>query len=98
MILHIRSLCDIIFVFKQGGFSSTDWFILGIELGVLKSRLAVIEQEFGKNIDRCLLKCLDTWINMSTHRTWIQLSDALHRINYVQLANNIIEACKTTIL
>ena len=83
---------------KQGGFSSSLWYSLGIQLGLLTTTLKEIEANHRGDVGRCLTECLESWLNNGDHCTWDSLEDALEKIGGNTTAIEIRERSKEIII
>ena len=77
-----------------------DWFGLGVQLGLKYSRLREIEIERQRNVQRCRMDMIASWLGKEDKvikkggPTWKQLIEALRVINEIGLGEKIYE--KTT--
>ena len=83
---------------KQGGFSSSMWYSLGIQLGLLTTTLKEIEANHRGDVGRCLAECLESWLNNGDNCTWDSLEDALEKIGGNTTAIEIRERSKEIII
>ena len=77
---------------KQYKFHDTEWFELGIELGIHQPTLAAIEANNKGNVSRCLRECLTKWLNKADEAepcTWQTLVRALRDIDEKAVADHI---------
>ena len=87
-------------VVENSGFVITGWFFLGMKLGLSKNTLAQIEAVHGANPKRCLLECLEKWlqrcdkVNIYGGPTWVALIVALEKLNENTAAGKIEEQSK----
>ena len=67
-------------MFRKYHYLGTKYYELGSELQLPKDRLESIKENFGGDLDRCLLECLLTWQNNPGEKTWEKLIIALRKI------------------
>lgn len=65
------------------------WYRLGIQLGVAKDDLDVIEQNYLRDIRMCRLKMFSTWLQSDTSATYEKLIKALSEIDETSLAKEL---------
>ena len=69
---------------RSNKFPTTKWFMFGFNLGLETSTLGKIEHCHEKDLDRCLLECLQCWLkkdnNKKEEATWDTLGTALEEI------------------
>lgn len=59
-----------------------NWYRLGLNLGIMKSQLDIIEIDHAQNIDRCKVEVLSYWLRSAKHPTWKAIADALNRMEH----------------
>ena len=65
---------------------ATDWYSIGIELGLKLYVLDVIENDRGQKSVTCLQEALDKWLKLNTDdATWRTLEVALTNVNRAKL-------------
>ena len=92
--LGVINIKDILKALKQGSFSSSKWYPLGIHLGLLPATLKDIEANHRGDVRRCLAECLESWLNKGDHCTWDSLADALETIGENATAKEIRQRSK----
>ena len=60
----------------------TNWFLLGIHLGVKHHTLKQIEVQHPRDIERCKLEMVACWRQSDPTASWLKLNQALRRRNY----------------
>ena len=65
----------------------TEWHDLGIQLGVPDYQLSQIESNYSR--DRCKSEMLSYWFRNADDQSWHVIADALEKIHYCKLANEI---------
>ena len=74
----------------------SDWFILGLELGLLFPTLKKIDEEKRGDIERCKTEMLAAWLQQQDHvsqvgaPSWSVLRQALRNIGENELAKSKI--------
>ena len=81
-------MIDIIDVLKKGGFTSTDWYRLGLRFRIMDDDLNIIEHNHHKNVVRCLEECLRKWLKTG-EATYTGLFEALMDMGENAAANYI---------
>ena len=89
-------------VVENSSFVITRWFFLGLKLGLSNSTLSQIETKHKDDSARCLLVCLEKWlqrcdkVNIYGGPTWVALIVALEKLNENTAAGKIEEqsTCK----
>ena len=85
---------------KTSHFLETKWLSLGLQLGLLINTLKTIEEQYGKDVNRCLLECLTLWlqrvdkVDEKGGPTWDTLATALGKIEENVCANNARQKSK----
>ena len=91
----ITQLIDVIDVLKKCCFPDIRWFDLGLELGLWKKTLDIIEKSHSSDIPRCLTECLSKWLSRVDnvdHRggaTWHSLNASLRSMNEKAVADKL---------
>ena len=62
--------------------SVMNWYRLGLNLGMMKSQLDVIEIDHTRNIDQCKIEMLSCWLKSAKHPTWKAVADALNWMSH----------------
>lgn len=62
LILDITNLDDVMKELSSQHFPSSEWFKLGIQLGLHYNTLKAIESNYSKDCDRCLYECIAAWL------------------------------------
>lgn len=73
---------------KNGGFTTTKWRNLGLELSISHDDLSIIETNYSKNVVRCLEECLVKWLKTG-EATYVGLADALEEMGDKAAADHI---------
>ena len=60
----------------------TNWFMLGIHLGVKRHKLKQIEVQHPRDIERCKLEMVVCWRQSDSTASWPKLKEALRKRNY----------------
>ena len=91
----IRDLVDVIQELTSNQFDYTDWYQLGLYLGLYEPTLNAIEEDCSGSKKR-LMKCISAWLKeednvKETGRgpSWLSLASALEAMGEDQIANNI---------
>lgn len=88
-ILTISDLREVLDVLKDGHFPRNKWFKLGLSLDLLNPELDAIENNFPKDNERCLQKCLTLWLKEDIEATWSKLADAVDKTEEKAVAGYI---------
>ena len=97
MFAGINQLDDVVEALRLSLFPKARWFPLGLTLGLYKTTLDSIESQHGKDISRCLMECLSSWLNKVDKvaekggTTWDTLAIALKKIEETVSSDNISE-------
>ena len=97
MFAGINQLDDVVEALRLSLFPKARWFPLGLALGLYKTTLDSIESQHGKDISRCLMECLSSWLNKVDKvaekggTTWDTLAIALKKIEETVSSDNISE-------
>ena len=71
----------------------TNWFVLGIHLGVKRHKLKQIEVQHPRDIERCKLEMVVCWRQSDPTASWPKLKEALRKRNYsIMDQSTVIEA------
>ena len=85
---------------KTSHFLETRWLSLGLQLGLLMDTLKSIEEQHGRDANRCLLECLSLWlrrvdkVDEKGGPTWDTLTTALGNIGEKGCADNARQKSK----
>ena len=94
--MTVANLREIQKILNDGHFPSSKWYDLGLSLGLLDPKLKTIEEDYPRDSDGCLRKCLSLWLQTDDKATWTTLVGALYEIEeksvaaYVDLSKNSI--------
>ena len=83
-------LVDITNELEKGGFGSSDWYMLGMQLRIKKNDLDIIESGYHNKAIRCLNECLVKWLKTGK-ATYTGLAEALEKMGESAAANHISE-------
>ena len=86
-VLTEDDLMDIIDALKEGAFTTSDWYSLGLRLKIRNDDLKTIETDYNK-VNRCLTECIVKWIKMGK-ATYTGLAGALEKMGEDAAANHI---------
>ena len=95
VIFFIDQLVDVINSLKRCGFPEIKWDDLGLNLGLLKNTLEVIEGMNRGDVSKCLKECLSQWLRRADKvdsrggATYNSLSIALRSMNEVAVADEL---------
>ena len=79
---------DVIGALKEGGFTTTNWHKLGLQLSISHDDLTIIEYNYPKDVVRCLEECLVKWFKTGK-ATYAGLAEALEKMEEDAAANHI---------
>ena len=65
------------------------WYQLGIKLGLQPSHLRQIEQHFSRDIDRCKIEMVDSWLRNTLEASWRHVMTALREMGEMTTADRI---------
>ena len=92
----IRDLADVIkelTLIQQ--FDYTEWYTLGLYLGLYENTLKAIEHDY-KKVKECLRECISAWLKEQDNvketgggPSWLSLASVLKTMGEDQIANNI---------
>ena len=85
-------MIDIIDALEKGGFASTGWRRLGLQLKIKNNDLRIIETNNPKDVVRCLEECLVQWL-ITGKATYNGLAEALKKMGEGAAADHIISEC-----
>ena len=68
--------------------AAPDWHQLGVHLGVGSAKLATIDLDGNRTVDK-LRQMFETWLAMETDPTWYKVADALDKLEQKTLAVQI---------
>ena len=87
-------------IVENSSFVVTKWFTLGLKLGFTMNTLYQIEAKHKDDPSRCLVECLQKWLQRSDKvdiyggPTWVALIVALEKLNENAAAAKIEEQSK----
>ena len=87
-VLTEDDLIHIINALEKGGFTTSNWLRLGLQLTIKINGLKNIEHNNPQNVDRCLDECLLKWLKTGK-ATYTGLADALEEMGDKAAANHI---------
>ena len=68
----------------------SDWFVLGIALGVPIGKMRSIEVSYLKEgVKRCMVEMLQYWLDTTPAACWQQVSSALEQVDLITLASRV---------
>ena len=70
----------------------TNWYLLGLQLGVSADELDVIEANYPRDNDMCKVKMFGAWLRMDTSATYEKLVRALVAVGKRNIAGTICTA------
>ena len=71
---------------------ATDWYDIGIELGLDLEMLDIIENDNSKSSVTCFQKTLDKWLKANVDVTWKTLETALTNVNRAKLGLDPVDS------
>ena len=92
--MSIIDLREVVYMLMKNHFSVSQWFQLGIHLGLYITTLQIIEKEF-RDSSRCLEECLAKWLERRDNvdqfgaPTWTSLVSALEKMSEMAVADSI---------
>ena len=89
-------MIDIIDALNEGGFTTPEWYSLGLRLRISHDDLRTIETDYNK-VDRCLTECLGKWLSTGK-ATYAGLAEALEKMGEHAAADHISECVYIFIL
>ena len=102
--LGVDDLVNVFYLLKICGFPETKWYELGLRLGLLKSKLDVIEKNHSHDVNRCMTECITQWLGRADNvgsrggTSLDSLSDALRSMNETAVAEKLSESTITDTL
>lgn len=82
-------------VLKDGQFTDTVWYDLGLNLEISPNELDVIDKESNKDMSTCLRKMLTLWLQSGNARPQL-LANALDEMGNKTAAAKVRKICKYT--
>lgn len=67
----------------------SNWYLLGLQLGVSEAELDVIEIDYPRDNNMCKVKMFRTWLRMDTSATYGKLARALAAVGMRNIADKI---------
>ena len=69
----------------------SDWFMLGVHLGVPNEELNKIDQRFSMShgVERCKAELFDLWLRRNPSARWDDVASALEQLNEMALASEL---------
>ena len=69
----------------------SDWFMLGVYLGVPNEELNKIDQRFSAShgVERCKAELFDLWLRRNPSARWDDVASALDQLNELTLASEL---------
>ena len=68
----------------------TDWYQLGVQLGIKTANLDEIRVNNPHNAQQCKTKVLDFWLQNATECSWVKLAEAVEAMaGYAVLAEKL---------
>ena len=98
--IGVDNLVDVLDLVKFG-FPETNWYELGLRLGLNKNTLDVIEKNHPRDVSRCMTECLSQWLSRADNvdsrggANLDSLSDALQSMNETAVAEKLSESTIT---
>ena len=76
----------------------SDWFMLGVHLGVPNEELNKIDQRFSAShgVERCKAELFDLWLRRNSSARWDDVASALEQLNEMALASELRELCQVS--
>ena len=72
----------------------TDWHTFGIHLQIPSYELDIIHQQFSTiGVERCKSEMFHLWLRTNVNASWLDVADALEKLNEVVLANEVRQIC-----
>ena len=81
-------MIDIIDALKDGGFTTSNWRILGLRLRINYANLTIIERDYSRNVVSCLEECLVKWLKTGKAK-YTGLVEALKKMGELAAADHI---------
>ena len=76
--------------------SVTDWYTLGVSLGLKRDQLKAIEKDYHHDNNRCMIEMLACWIENTLNPTWEAVAKALNLMKLQEVADTIRRKCMTS--
>ena len=82
-----KDLGEVLGILRKHSFNSTDYFDLGLDLGLLYDTIDTIKSHYREDPKSCLRECLVKWLEKADKveekggPTWYALIEALRSIN-----------------
>ena len=101
--LGIDDLGEVLGILRKHSFNSTDYFDLGLDLGLLYRTIDAITSDYRGISNHCLRECLVKWLEKADKvmekggPTWYALIQALRSINQVAVADAIDKESKASL-
>ena len=92
-VLNEDNLVDIIDALKKGGFTTTNWHGLGLQLSISHDDLTIIEHNYPNDVVRCLEECLVKWLKTGKAK-YTGLAEALKKMGEGAAVNHISSVMK----
>ena len=92
-VLDEYDLVDIINALEEGGFASSDWYTLGLQLRIKINDLKTIQNYFCDKATACLVECLVKWLKTGK-ATYTGLAEALKKMGEAAAADHISSVTK----
>ena len=87
-VLNEYDLVDIIDALEKGGFTTSNWRGLGLQLSISHDDLTIIETNYPKDVVRCLEECIVKLLKTGK-ATYAGLAEALKKMGEGAAANHI---------
>ena len=75
----------------------SNWYLLGLQLGVSADELDVIERNYPRDNDLCKAKMFGAWLRMDTSATYKKLARALVTLGKRNIAETMCTARGTEV-
>ena len=89
-VLNKDNLVNIIEALKKGGFTTSNWHELGLQLSISHDDLTIIETNYPNDVVRRLEECLVKWLKTGK-ATYTGLAEALKKMGEDAAADYISE-------
>ena len=93
--LDISHFIDVLGLLKEHGYSSINYYDLGLHLGLHPSTLDVITANNKGDVNSCLVECLKAWLQQRDnvksrgHPTYDTLIQTLRKMKEIAVADGI---------
>ena len=75
----------------------SDWYMLGVHLGVPNEELNKIDRQFSSHgVERCKAELFDLWLRRNPSARWDDVTSALEQLNEMTLANELRALCRVS--